>query len=231
MDMKAEITCILTGENVSRIRNLAKDFFKGADEYMRDLKDSSLFTCPVEEILRIVLGEQEVYLLGIIQGVREHLFDEEYLDDCFGGYRYGIPAGEITEEQIEAIAKLAGCRRTDAIHQAALTVLGEAAPVEMPEEQPGEKQYKIVLTCYDFDKPEPYTEELPSRYETPEQAKLSMHTLVLDELESLNSIDADGNFPERRFIANTEDQDHDIVINAWDGPDYRTVTCYDIVEV
>lgn len=91
-------------------------------------------------------------------------------------------------------------------------------------------KWKIVLTCYDFHKPEPYTEEMPSRYETPEKARLSMQTLVLDELASLNGIDADGNFPECRFIATTEDEKHNIVINAWDGPDYRPVTCYDVVK-
>lgn len=223
--------CILNKEALEKIRELAKDFYMGADRYMRELEDSSQFINPVEEILEMVLGNLEAAKLGIIQEVREHLFDEEYLNDCFGGYQYGIPAEKVTEDQIEQIAELAGCRKTDAIHRAALTVLGKKPVIQMPEEEPKEKQYKLVLTCYDFHKPEPYTEELPHRYETPEKAKLSMQTLVLDELVSLNGIDANGNFPERRFIATTEDSDHDIVINAWDGPDYRPVTCYDIVEV
>jgi hypothetical protein len=52
---------------------------------------------------------------------------------------------------------------------------------------------------------------------------------VLDELASLNGIMEDDEFPERRFIATMEDEDHDVVINCWDGPDYRPVTCYDVM--
>ena len=90
-------------------------------------------------------------------------------------------------------------------------------------------QYKILLTCYDFDKKEPYIDELSSRYDSVIKAENAMYVCVLDELASLNGIMENDEFPERRFIATTEDTDHDVVINCWDGPDYRPVTCYDIV--
>jgi len=54
---------------------------------------------------------------------------------------------------------------------------------------------------------------------------------VIDELRSLNGILEDDTFPELRFIATMAEEDHDVIINAWDGPDYRPVTCYDVITV
>lgn len=91
--------------------------------------------------------------------------------------------------------------------------------------------YKIVLTCYDFDKSEPYKDEIQGVFTSRMNAEIVMLDCVLDELQSLNGINEEDEFPERRFIATREDEKHDVVINAWDGPDYRPVTCYDIVKV
>ena len=90
-------------------------------------------------------------------------------------------------------------------------------------------KYKIVLTCYDFDKKNPYFDEVIGTYTSEIKAKYEMFHCVLDELTSLNGIMADDTFPELRFIATTEDEHHDVVIDAWDGPDYRPVTCYDVM--
>ena len=90
-------------------------------------------------------------------------------------------------------------------------------------------KYKILLTCYDFDKQEPYLDEVTGVYATELRARYEMLHCVLDELESLNGIMDGDTFPERRFISTMEDEEHDVVVNAWDGPDYRPVTCYDVL--
>lgn len=92
-------------------------------------------------------------------------------------------------------------------------------------------KYKINMTCHDFENSEPYFDEVNGEFGSKMEAELAMLRCVLDELQSLNGIMEDDTFSERRFIATIEDEDHDVVINAWDGPDYRPVTCYDIVEV
>lgn len=92
-------------------------------------------------------------------------------------------------------------------------------------------KYKILLTCYDFDKKEPYFDEVIGVYNSKIEAENVMFNCVLDELQCLNGIMEDDTFPERRFIAATESEDFDIVVHAWDGPDYRPVTCYKIMEV
>lgn len=90
-------------------------------------------------------------------------------------------------------------------------------------------KYKILLTCYDFDKKEPYLDEVTGVFATELRARYEMLSCVLDELTSLNGIMEDDTFPERRFISTMENKYHDIVVNAWDGPDYRHVTCYDVI--
>ena len=90
-------------------------------------------------------------------------------------------------------------------------------------------KYKILLTCYDFDKKEPYLDEVAGVYATNTRARCEMLHCVLDELECLNGIMDGDIFPERRFISTMADENHDVVINAWDGPDYRPVTCYDVI--
>lgn len=91
--------------------------------------------------------------------------------------------------------------------------------------------YKIVLSSYDFDKSESYKDEVKGVFTSKMNAEIVMLDCVFDELQSLNGILENDAFPERRFIATREDEEHDVVINAWDGPDYRPVTCYDIVKV
>lgn len=91
------------------------------------------------------------------------------------------------------------------------------------------KKHKILLTCYDFDKKEPYFDEVIGVYNSKVEAENVMFGCVLGELECLNGINADDTFPERRFIATTADEDYDVIINAWDGPDYRPVTGYNVM--
>ena len=88
------------------------------------------------------------------------------------------------------------------------------------------KKYKVIYLCYDFENEPPYFDEGPLEFPSREKAEISMLHSVIDELTGLNGIMEDGNFPERSFIATMEDEEYDVVINCWDGPDYRPVTCY-----
>lgn len=90
-------------------------------------------------------------------------------------------------------------------------------------------KHKILLTCYDFDEKEPYFDEVIGVYNSKMEAENVMLSCVLDELECLNGINSDDTFPERRFIASKEFEDYDVMINAWDGPDYRHVTGYNVI--
>ena len=90
-------------------------------------------------------------------------------------------------------------------------------------------KYKILLTCYDFGNSKPYLDEVTGVFTTYTRARCEMLHCVLDELESLNGIMEDDTFPERRFISTMENEHHDVVINAWDGPDYSPVTCYNVM--
>lgn len=119
--MKKELTIT---ELVS-IRNLAKDFYAGQDEYQKELEDPYVFISPVEKILDIILGEKEREHLQTIQAVREHLEDYDYvLQETFGCYPYGITAEAVSQEQLEQIASTAASRGIMEIHEAALQVLG-----------------------------------------------------------------------------------------------------------
>ena len=91
------------------------------------------------------------------------------------------------------------------------------------------KKYKVLQVCYDFSNNLPYYDEVSEIFDTKEQAECSMYQCVIDELEALNGISENGDFPERRFIATRETEDYDVVINAWDGSDYRPVTCYKVL--
>lgn len=91
------------------------------------------------------------------------------------------------------------------------------------------KKYKVLQVCYDFANKPPYYDELLETFDTKEKAECYMYQCVIDELESLNGISEDDTFPERRFIATRETEGYDVVINAWDGTDYRPVTCYKVL--
>lgn len=94
-----------------------------------------------------------------------------------------------------------------------------------------DNKYVIVMQCYDVDRKNPYPDEVEEVFDDATYARYQMLCCVLDELDSLNGILEDGTFPELRFIATMEDEKHDVIIQAWDGPDYRPVTCYDMVSV
>ena len=91
------------------------------------------------------------------------------------------------------------------------------------------EKYKIVLTCYDFDNPKPYFDEIEGVFNTVSEAERILYFSVLDELTELNDVNGDGQFSERRFLSQLHDEEHNIVINCWDGLDYSPVTCYDII--
>lgn len=55
--------------------------------------------------------------------------------------------------------------------------------------------------------------------------------LAMNELENICGLDEDGYFPELRFVPTTQNPEHFLVINAWDGEDYYKVSTYDIVEL
>lgn len=93
------------------------------------------------------------------------------------------------------------------------------------------KKYKILQKCYDFPNDPPYYDELSVTFPTKERAEINMYRCILDELELLNGIMEGDTFPERRFIATIECIYFDVVINAWDGPDYRPVTFYKVMEI
>lgn len=92
-------------------------------------------------------------------------------------------------------------------------------------------RFKVIQLCYDFEDKPPYFDEGSWTHATREKAEISMLRSVIDELACLNGIMEDGNFPERSFIATMEDEEYDVVVNAWDGPDYRPVTCYKVLSV
>lgn len=92
-------------------------------------------------------------------------------------------------------------------------------------------KYKVLQVCYDFANQPPYFDELSGTFNTKTEAENSMYHCVIDELVMLNGIMEDDTFPERRFVATKEDENYDIVVNAWDGPDYRPVTCYKVMSI
>ena len=93
------------------------------------------------------------------------------------------------------------------------------------------EKYKVLLLCYDFANKPPCFDELSFTSDLKVDTMVCMYQCVLDELESLNGIMENDTFPERRFIATMEDEDYDVVINCWDGPDYRPVTCYKVLSI
>ena len=92
-------------------------------------------------------------------------------------------------------------------------------------------KYKVLQVCYDFENRPPYFDELSQTHSSRDKAEIDMYKYVLDELDCLNGIMEGDAFPERRFIATIEDKEYDVVVNAWDGPDYRPVTCYKVITV
>ena len=52
----------------------------------------------------------------------------------------------------------------------------------------------------------------------------------MNELEDLCGIREDNTFSELRFVPTMVYDSHFLVINGWNGEDYRPVTVYDILE-
>lgn len=95
-----------------------------------------------------------------------------------------------------------------------------------------QNKYKVLLTCHDFANKPSYFDESLDTFDTETEAENYMYHSAIDELESLCGIlDEDGAFPELRFVPTMQDEEYNLVINAWDGPDYRPVTCYKVMSV
>ena len=96
--------------------------------------------------------------------------------------------------------------------------------------------YRIVLTCWDKDEPEPYADFVDALYLTRENALSAMRACVKDELETLNEREYE-DVDIIEYPADTDDfradfdGDNDAIIRFWDGDDYRPVTAYNIYEV
>ena len=93
------------------------------------------------------------------------------------------------------------------------------------------EKYKVLQVCYDYDNEPPYFEELSCTSTVKSEAEVCMYACVIDELECLNGIGEDDTFPERRFIATTSGETYDVSVWAWDGPDYRPVSCYKVMTI
>lgn len=110
------------------------------------------------------------------------------------------------------------------------------------------KLFRVVLTCWDFNEPEPYTEGLGivplSLFEKKDEAVAAIEPCVKDELETLNGLksnnprakepieDSEGNIVGYDYpFRSDEDEEHDSIIRFWDGDDYRNVTVYDVYEL
>lgn len=90
--------------------------------------------------------------------------------------------------------------------------------------------FKVKLLCYNYEEPTPSHDIIPCEFATHEAAETAMLHHILDELNQLNGINEDGNFPEHRFTVQMEDETHDAIVLCWDGEDYAPVTCYNIIE-
>lgn len=108
--------------------------------------------------------------------------------------------------------------------------------------------YRVVLTCWDPDVPQPYADDLSgvklSLFSSLEKAHETISECVEEELICLNWLesdsprekepieDCDGNIIgyDYPFRAD-EDGDHANIIRFWDGDDYKQVTAYDIYKL
>lgn len=94
-------------------------------------------------------------------------------------------------------------------------------------------KYEVVMTCFSADPSiRPYEDRIDRQFSSWEEAECAIEKCVADELEDLNSGEAEG-----EFIGNFESEAHEAVVEFWEGEstegdrDMRYVTVYDIVEV
>lgn len=91
--------------------------------------------------------------------------------------------------------------------------------------------YQIILTCWNYGNPIPYTETENSFFTDEKEARIEMLTLITEEINNLYHPLEDGTMPERYFDVSLVDEKFDAVIRCWDGEDYNYITGYKIVTV
>lgn len=96
--------------------------------------------------------------------------------------------------------------------------------------------YRIVLTCWDKDVPNPYADFVSEMFDTEEKALAVIRSCVKDELESLNDREYDDvdviEYPSETDAFKADfDGDNDAIIRLWDGDDYWPVTAYNVHKV
>lgn len=91
--------------------------------------------------------------------------------------------------------------------------------------------YQIILTCWNYGDPTPYTKTENTFFTDEKDARIEMLSLILDELNDYNHPLEDGTEPERYFDVSLADEKFDAVIRCWDGEDYDYVTGYKIVPI
>lgn len=91
--------------------------------------------------------------------------------------------------------------------------------------------YQIILTCWNYGDPIPYTATNNTIFTDEKDARIEMLTLITEELNELNRPLDDGTRPERYFDISLVDEKFDAVIRCWDGDSYDYVTGYKIVPI
>lgn len=98
--------------------------------------------------------------------------------------------------------------------------------------------YVIKMTCWEFNRPNPYNVTVEQQFETEAAAMTEIERMVQKELATLNEgrekvpvQDSDGDvvcydYPFRGDF----DGEHAAIVRLWDGDDYRNVTAYAIVK-
>lgn len=96
--------------------------------------------------------------------------------------------------------------------------------------------YVIKMTCWEFNRPNPYNVTVDKRFDTEGAAMEEVERMVNAELATLNEgrqlepvYDSDGNLVCHEFpFRGDYNGEHAAIVRFWDGDDYRNVTAYDI---
>ena len=102
------------------------------------------------------------------------------------------------------------------------------------------EKYRVVLTCWDYGTPEPYSDDLSgtdlSLFSTEALARKGIEECVRDEFVTLNNsrkkepvYDSDGHIVGHDYPFRADfDGEHNGIVRFWDGDDYQEVTAYNI---
>ena len=99
--------------------------------------------------------------------------------------------------------------------------------------------YVIQMTCWEFNRPNPYNVTVEQQFETETAAMTEIKRMVTGELSTLNEgreqvpvQDSDGDIVGYDYPFRGDfDGENAAIVRFWDGDDYRNVTAYDIVKV